>query len=229
MFTTSQHYIRDSAEENHAANPPLGPLVLRSEINPHIPCAEESAATLTSLLALDTLELGRISDEIRIYSGLEDMVMRLSRSLMLSPDLPPGSVEGAAILLGADRLRVLVHSWILIEKEKTRTISAQDRSSYSGLCHDAGERQEPLLRASPESLYLTTFLHLLGLDASAPEPFSPVSSALLPAVNRERVPGLTDILMRDFISLIPFLDAIILKGCRDQGAEIAERLFRKEL
>lgn len=226
MVGTSQYSTHEVATGNHARNFHRGSFLARSGVNPHLPCPEESAATLSSLLALDTIELCLISDEIRLHSGLEAMVMRLSHSLLLSPDLPPTTVEGAAILLGVDRLRVLIHAWTLIEQE--RAGAAEDSDSTSGLCVDDFGRQNSLSYATPETLYLTTFLHLMGLDASTPQPYPHVSHVLLPSGDLEHVPALTDILMRDFISLIPFLDATILKACRNRGSEIAAGVFQNE-
>lgn len=218
--------MQESAAENHTRQFRRGSFLARPGINPHLPCPEESAATLSSLLALDTIELCRISDEIRLHSGLEAMVMRLSHSLLLSPDLPPTSVEGAAILLGADRLRVLVHAWTLLEQEITSKAEHGDASSMrSG--GDLG-RLDSLSCATPESLYLTTFLHLVGLDASTSQPYPQVSGVLLPTGDLEHVPALTDILMRDFISLIPILDATILKASRNRGSEITAGVFQNE-
>ncbi len=218
--------MQESAAENHTRQFRRGSFLARPGINPHLPCPEESAATLSSLLALDTIELCRISDEIRLHSGLEAMVMRLSHSLLLSPDLPPTSVEGAAILLGADRLRVLVHAWTLLEQEIASKAEDGDASSMrSG--GDLG-RLDSLSCATPESLYLTTFLHLVGLDASTSQPYPQVSGVLLPTGDLEHVPALTDILMRDFISLIPILDATILKASRNRGSEITAGVFQNE-
>lgn len=218
--------MQESAAENHTRQFRRGSFLARPGINPHLPCPEESAATLSSLLALDTIELCRISDEIRLHSGLEAMVMRLSHSLLLSPDLPPTSVEGAAILLGADRLRVLVHAWTLLEQEIAS--KAEDGDASSMMCADDFGRLDSLSCATPESLYLTTFLHLVGLDASTSQPYPQVSGVLLPTGDLEHVPALTDILMRDFISLIPILDATILKASRNRGSEITAGVFQNE-
>lgn len=220
MTGTSQHSMHHSAAENHIRNIRRGSFFTRSEVDLHLPCPEESATTLCALLALDTIELCRVSDEIRLHSRLKAMVMRLSQSLVLSPDLPSSTVEAAAILLGVDRLRVLVHAWTLVEREKANAAAAPECAS--SLRADDSEHHDSLSSAMPESLYLTTFLHLLGLDASTPQPYPRVSPILLPTADLIHVPVLTDILMRDFISLIPFLDATILKACRNRGSEIAE-------
>lgn len=226
MVGTSQSSTHESAAENHIRQFRRRTFLARPGVNPHLPCPEESAATLSSLLALETIELCRISDEIRLHSSLEAMVMRLSHSLLLSPDLPPTSVEVAAILLGADRLRVLVHAWTLLEQEIAS--EAEDGDASSVLRGGELGRRDPLSCATQESLYLTTFLHLLGLDASTSQPYPHVSRVLLPTIDWEHVPALTDILMRDFISLIPFLDATILKACRNRGAEVTAGVFQSE-
>lgn len=226
MVGTSQHSTHDSTTENQTHNLRRSSFLMRSDVKLHLPCPEESAATLSALLALDTIELCRISDEIRLHSGLEGMVMRLGHSLLLSPDLPPTTVEGAAILLGVDRLRVLVRAWTLVELEKTG--EAEECASTHDPLADDFKSQDSLAHATPESLYLTTFLHLLGLDASTAQPYPHVSGVLLPTGDLEHAPALTDILMRDFISLIPFLDATILKACRNRGSEIAAGVFQKE-
>ncbi|MGH9757862.1 MAG: hypothetical protein ACRD4M_09000 [Candidatus Acidiferrales bacterium] len=226
MVGTSQYSTHESSAENLTRQFRRSSFLAHSGVNPHLPCPEESAATISALLALDTIELCRISDEIRLHSGLEAMVMRLSHSLLLSPDLPPSTVEGAAILLGVDRLRVLVHAWTLLELEKAG--DAEDTDSNSRLYAEDFGRQNSLSCATPETLYLTTFLHLLGLDASTSQPYPHVSRFLLSTGDLEHVPVLTDILMRDFISLIPYLDATILRACRKSSSEIAAGVFQSE-
>lgn len=225
MVGTPQYSTHDAAG-NHTRDFRRGSLPARAGAKAHLPCPEESAATITALLALDTIELCRICDEIRLHSALEALVMRLSHSLLLSPDLPPASIEGAAILLGVDRLRVLVYAWTLLVQEGA--CAAEDRDSQSSLRADVFGRQNSFSPAAPESLYLTAFLHLMGLDASTPQPYPHVSDILLPSSDLEHVPVLTDILMRDFISLIPFLDATILKARQNRSAEITAGVFQSE-
>ena len=57
----------------------------------------------------------RVSEAVRVRPDLEALVLRLADSLELPPNVPIATVEEAALVLGRDRLRVLLHTWALAQ------------------------------------------------------------------------------------------------------------------
>jgi hypothetical protein len=156
-------------------------------------------ARLATLLQSDAIDLAGISAAIRERPGLQRMVLTMSESLALAPTKPAGTVEEAAIVLGKNRLRVLVQAWSLVGVPDSVRVNAPIRN---------GE-------VTPEVLYLLSFFRWLGLDsAERPEHLDapPEEEKRLPAYTfegGEEVTGLTDMLMRDIVSLIPYVDPIL--------------------
>jgi len=145
------------------------------------------------MLGADPVELRCVCDEIRAHPELEALVIRLSGTLSLSVNPSPATIEEAAVQLGVDRLRVVFRAW-------------------SSLCNAMGnqERMQNPDRWTPEAIYLTAFFHELGLDVQAAKSKNP-SAGDLSNLETEYRAGLTDVLIRDFLSLIPHLDPSLLK------------------
>lgn len=70
-----------------------------------------AVSKLTTLLEADPVALADIGEAIRAHADLESLVMRLCGSLALTCGIPVSSVEEAAIVLGKDRLNILVRAW----------------------------------------------------------------------------------------------------------------------
>jgi hypothetical protein len=70
-----------------------------------------AASDLTMLLDADAVDLRDVGDAIRVYPELQSLVLKLCEFLALSPGVRISSVEEAAIVLGKDRLRIVVHAW----------------------------------------------------------------------------------------------------------------------
>jgi len=152
-----------------------------------------AAMKLARLLSCDPLDLGCISDEIRAHPKLEVLVMRMATSLALSPNGSILSIEEAAVALGKNRLRVLVHMWSSLQGDNAKILDRRDTHHLSGGAN------------APEALYIASFMRLLGTD-SPPKPSEcKFERCLNPLVQTEDFAELTDIFGQDFISLIPFL------------------------
>lgn len=155
------------------------------------------------LLSGEPVDLARISSEIRAHPEMEALATRLLVSLALSP---PGSalrIEEAAVSLGTDRLRVLVYMWSLLQrKPPTASFWAAPSADSRGSKKQGGAPRN----ATPESLYLSSFVHWLGLDLKSQGPGVHRDPRLSHGLYAERIAGLTETLAHDFLSLLPFLE-----------------------
>jgi len=156
--------------------------------------AQSSAESrIAALLESDAIDLAGISAAIRERPGLQSLVLTMSESLALAPLRPERTVEEAAVVLGKNRLRVLVQAWSVMHAPERTSIAHAGKTG----------------NATPEVLYLSSFFRWLGLD--------PVNGSLEPKSRActesfdgaEEVAGLTDLLMRDIVSLIPYVDPIL--------------------
>jgi HD-like signal output (HDOD) protein len=81
-----------------------------------LPSSSGILGELDSLFCAQPVDLKRVSEAVRARPDLEALVLRLTDSLELSPDVPIATVEEAAVVLGRDRLRVLLHTWALAQR-----------------------------------------------------------------------------------------------------------------
>ncbi|HXZ11156.1 MAG TPA: hypothetical protein VEG64_02080 [Candidatus Sulfotelmatobacter sp.] len=179
---------------------------------PAAPRLRGPEAGLDALLTAELVDLRQVTERIRQQPGFEQLVLRLSTSLALSPDVPPTTVEEAAIVLGTDRLRVLTYAWSLLSQH-----SSADNDSAALSIEDW----------TPEALYLASFFWWLGFDSfdskarisrEKPERFG---------VEEEQLVRLTEILLRDFMALIPFVEPALWKP-RERAALAGLARLRKE-
>jgi hypothetical protein len=70
-----------------------------------------SVSDLITLLDADAVDLRDVGDAIRLHPELESLVLKLCAFPALSPGVPVSRVEEAAIVLGKDRLRIVVRAW----------------------------------------------------------------------------------------------------------------------
>lgn len=75
------------------------------------PVSQDMASRLGSLLDDAAMDLTQISDAIRACPEFEKLVLRRSNSLNLSIDTSIVRVEEAAVILGKDRLKILLETW----------------------------------------------------------------------------------------------------------------------
>lgn len=158
-----------------------------------VPEVCDRAARLADLLAQDPVDLTSVSDEIRSQPSLAAAVRWIAASLQLLPPDSISSVEEAAIVLGTERLRVLLHAWPAFEQAQGRAdgdapVSSEDVAA-SGVAW------------TPESVYLACFVRLLGLGSG--DTADSIDAVCLAASNRTEIAELTEMLVRDFLALIP--------------------------
>ena len=114
----------------------------------HLPIASQRGAVskLTMLLEADPLDLTHVGDAIRAHPDLESLILKVCDSLALTLGFPVCGAEEAAIVLGRDRLRILVRAW-----------SARQFGESSGGAYASGILAGDLLLLVPfvESMLLT--------------------------------------------------------------------------
>jgi hypothetical protein len=151
-------------------------------------------ARLNRLLDSNDLDVAEVALELRAQPPLESLVIRMTLSLGLSPvDSTPALEEGVS-LLGMDRLRVLLYVWLL-EQQKNGEISSQGKGSGW----------------NSEALYLASFLRYLGLDSPSAAILHREMFSFALDPRRGQFAELREMLMRDFLALIPVLDPSLLK------------------
>ena len=175
------------------------------------PAARATALQFTTLLGSAPVDLGRISDEIRSHPDLEILVMRLLASVAISPQVTAGSVEEATIVLGIDRLQVLVVIWLLVRERGIPAgfVAQPEIANASGIAKShiakAGVPQ------TSDTPYVASLMRWIGLE-SAPSagvfqsPFCADRES-----GKERFAGLPNISISDFISLILLLYPAVLE------------------
>lgn len=193
-----QERFGESALGTEAGIQMSGPQTSRVTIDPAA-VTFSPAKELFRLLSCDPLDLGHISDEIRAHPDFEVLVMRMAASLAVSVEGSVSSVEEAAVALDKIRLRVLVHMWASLRDDKARMLDV----SNAHLLNDGAN--------APEALYIAAFVHLLGTDCS-PKLWGRVfEQCPNPHLLADDSAELTTILVRDFISLIPFFGPMLEK------------------
>jgi len=199
-----------SPESSHPSNP--GAARMRGQ-----------GGGLDALLTADLIDLRRVSEAIRQEPGFELLVMRLSASLALSPDVSPTTVEEAAVVLGTDRLRVLVYAWSLLPQHPSPLQLSADRSRLHSARRDSATEEW-----TPEALYLASFLWWLGLDSPDGTARRLGDTPAVSGVQHEHLARLTEILLRDFMALIPFVEPALLKPRQRAALEGLGRMRKEE-
>jgi len=179
-----------------------------------------AASDLNRLLDADAVDLRDVGDAVRIHPELEALILKLCDFLALSPGVPVASVEEAAIVLGKDRLRIVVHAWSVNQWAGEAARGPQAGFSDVTMHHQesapvptAGaatteERHTRFLSAefSTEMLGLANFFHWARRDA-----VSFVNRAGENHVHRldlelRQAAQLTDLLVRDLLSLVSLVN-----------------------
>lgn len=196
---------------------------------PSIPAQQAAVSKLTMLLEADPVSLAAVGDAIRAHPALETSILQLCESLALTFGVPVGSAEEAAIVLGKDRLRILVRAWSSVQfREPSRGgTRAADMAGARDECHGNDAASGWLARPAtpdmtPEALYLANFLRCVGADlASLVRAYAETNSAV-PNFAAEPSAGLTNILARDLLFLMPFVGPMMLTP--EQRAALQEML-----
>jgi hypothetical protein len=144
------------------------------------------------------------------------------------------SAEEAAIVLGKDRLRILARSWSTMQlREPARCGNcAGDVSDvrHEYRSDDAGNvwgARPHTAEITPEALYLANFLRSCGADAASllrgyAETKSAAPSFTASNFAPEPSAGVTSLLARDLLLLMPFVENITLTP--EQRAALLEML-----
>jgi len=196
MPTAAQNETRDSVFVG-PSSPKSWFAAVASTTRPLVAAVPDCVSRLVQLLAEDPVDLAQVSDEIRAQPALADVVKRVAASLQLAPEDSVSTIEEAAIILGTDRLRVLLSALPQAEK-----IIHGNAATASGTAAES-EAIASDVAWTPESFYLASFVRFLGLadlDAGAP---GEEECSRLPDGARSEAAAMTEILVRDFLSLVP--------------------------
>jgi hypothetical protein len=161
---------------------------------------------LTNLLGAVPVDLARISEEIRSQPRLETLVIGLTASLLLSPETSVTTLEEAVVVLGTDRLRVMVYMW----SNRPEDCHAVNFGARVKADVAIDECKHPELFSgcagpSPETLYLASFLRWLGLDSPNPATSGHRAPCFALGLQRAQFADLRNTLIRDFLALVPVL------------------------
>lgn len=210
MSNAFEERFRKSKSAFNGAPPQNG---LRPARTARIRDGYSGSRLLTDLLGALPIDLARISEHIRSHAEIADLIIRLAGSLLLSADSRI-TIEDAAVMLGTDRLHVLASMWSTIEKydeggraEKSPDLAAGSADNPRTFCIHG-------TNWTAQTLYLATFLRSLGLDSPDSElPRDRMESAG-PTWQTEDFADLRNLLMRDFLALLPTLNPFSSKADR---------------
>lgn len=172
---------------------------------------------LTDLLGAVPVDLARISEHIRSHPEIADLIVRLAGSLLLSADSRI-TIEDAAVMLGTDRLHVLASMWSIMEKYAEGGRAEKSPGLVAGSADDPRTFSIHGTNWTAQSLYLATFLRSLGLDSTDSELPRDRIEPTGPAWQAEDFADLRNLLMRDFLALLPTLNPFSSKADRANTA-----------
>ncbi len=164
----------------------------------------EAASALIGLLRTEPIDLAAVSKEIRRHRDLDILVLRLGVALALSPEGSILTVEESVVVLGTNRLRILIGLWSSAEGLRDNTVNMGPNSSLSAAPHTLEVR------------YLTNFMRYLGFDFADNKGSREHLAAWAPKNSREQIFVLTDLFMRDFFSLLPAIQPEIREAMATQ-------------
>lgn len=208
MSTAFEERFRESKSQFNGGEPQKG---LKPARTGQIQNNSSGSQLLTDLLAAVPVDLARISEHIRSHAEISDLMIGLAGSLLLSAETTI-TIEEAAVMLGTDRLHVLACMWSIIEQygeedrtEKRSNLTAAARNDRPTSCIQG-------ISWSAQTLYLATFLRCLGLDS----PDSELPGDRIQPARRswqaEDFADLRNVLMRDFLALLPSLNPLVSKA-----------------
>ncbi len=228
MPFTAEDRFYDTSLHGKASHAQQGFEVLSIILDTLSPTSRATALQFATLLSSAPADLGRISDEIRSHPDLEILVMRLLASVAICPQVSAGSVEEATVVLGIDRLQVLVVIWLLVHEKGTPAgfVAQPEIANVRGVAmSSAANTEAPWTSGTP---YLTSLMRWIGLDSA------PSGGAFEGAFcadresQRERFAGLPNISIGDFISLILLLYPAVLEPI-GKAAWPMESVYRQRI
>ncbi len=193
--------------------------------------SRESLAHLESLLSADVVDLCEVCDVICALPQLESLIIRLGQSVVPGTGLKPLTVAEAAVLLGTDRLRAIVHAWPSIEpgmQQESRVESRLNGGSPGGPpggapggppsgsigclsvnqsdISAAGAASVPQL-CNPETLYFATIAKQNALPSSGPQE-SRDGDASRRGFQAHQIEDLAESFVREFANLAPLIEPV---------------------
>ena len=208
MSTAFEERVHESKSRFKGANPPKG---LKSARAGQIQDGASGSQLLTDLLDAVPVDLARISEHIRSHAEISELMISLAGSLLLSAENTI-TIEEAAVMLGTDRLHVLACMWSIIEQH-----GEGDRAEKPPNLADEAHDDRPMasiqgISWTAQTLYLATFLRCLGLDS----PDSELPRDRMQSAGRtwqaQDFADLRNVLMRDFLALLPSLNPFVSKA-----------------
>jgi hypothetical protein len=208
MSTASEERVHESKSRFKGAEPEKG---LKPARSGRIEDGSSGSQLLTDLLGAVPVDLARISEHIRSHPEISELMIRVAGSLLLSSETRI-TIEEAAVMLGTDRLHVLACMWSIIEQygEENR---AEKRSNPAADTRD--DRPTSFIQGiswTAQSLYLATFLRCLGLDSPDSELPRDRTQSAERTWQAEDFADLRNVLMRDFLALLPSLNPFVSKA-----------------
>jgi hypothetical protein len=208
MSTVSEERLHESESQFNGADPQKG---LKPARTGRIQDGSSGSQLLTDLLDAVPVDLARISEHIRSHPEISELMISLAGSLLLSAESTI-TIEEAAVMLGTDRLRVLACMWSIIEQYGEQGRAPKRSNSTAEVRDDRPTSCIQGISWTAQSLYLATFLRCLGLDS----PDSELPRDRMQSAGRtwqaEDFADLRNVLMRDFLALLPSLNPFVSKA-----------------
>jgi hypothetical protein len=208
MSTAFEERFSESKSQFNGAEPKKG---LKAARTGRIQNGSSGSQLLTDLLGAAPVDLARISEHIRSHAEISELMIRVAGSLLLSAESAI-TIEEAAVMLGTDRLHVLACMWSIIEQygeedraEKRSNSTAEARDDQPTSCIQG-------TNWTAQSLYLATFLRCLGLDSPDSELPGDRMQPGTQTWQAQDFADLRNILMRDFLALLPSLNPFVSKA-----------------
>lgn len=197
MLTATENEARDTPPSIEAG------AAMKFSVTPQAAARVESpvqlsewATRLVTLLEEDPVDLARVSDQIRSQPELADTMRRVAAYLQFAPEESVSSVEEAAIVMGTERLRALLHSWPAFQKRLRDRTEAREADGY----------RETVPGRTAELVDLAGFARLLGLGNYGLAAASPETAEI------------SALLLRDFLALLPTTIKLqLVSGARQGG------------
>jgi hypothetical protein len=181
-----------------------------------------ASTSADSLFGAEPVDLTAVCEEIRRTPGLQDAATRLVQSLSLSAEESANSLEEAAIALGTGRLKALFKGWAMMQSKEIPSAMLKLTAEEDPGAGARTKAEAPVIPWTPESLYLAGFLRILGLDMPKGLAGKAPADSLAACLPMIPCSGLTDIFIRDFISLLPSLgDSFVAPQAKGAAARLA--------
>jgi hypothetical protein len=206
--------VQGRAAQTRVQQPPRG----AGQSPPSDSTVPDPAALLTALLNAAPVDLCRVSEEMRTHPDLQALVVRLACCLSFSPDAAGPSIEESVVVVGTDRLRVLVYLWSLLRQRPVADNLCEPTASKSASAKSSRKNSRAQAAPQAEMTCLANFLESLGLaSGTAPQH---QSFGVPPRFQEAEFFELTNMLVRDIVSFIPQIEPAFRKQHRPVSAAV---------